>query len=130
VSARMRSIRGKDTKPELLLAAILREAGIPYRTQERVNGVIVDFVIGDHILVFVDSPFWHLRSPDLLDRLSPYWCSRLIRNRARDLRQARFLRRCGHIVVRIWSDDVEATRVTRRIRRVMTVSRRRHGVVG
>jgi DNA mismatch endonuclease (patch repair protein) len=84
----------------------------------RVSGVNVDVVIGG-VLVFVDSPFWHLRDAAILDRLAPRWQEKLLRNRARDRKQTRQLRKQGFTVVRIWADELDGEVVARRVRRAM-----------
>lgn len=111
----MRLIRSQGTKPELRLFAILTGAGITYRPHETVDGVNVDAVIEERLLLFVDSPFWHLRDATELERLSPYWRQRLLRNRRRDRRQVRLLRSRGFTVLRFWSDRLDEDTVLSRI---------------
>jgi DNA mismatch endonuclease (patch repair protein) len=118
VSARMRLIRSKDTKPEMLLFSILKAAGIKFRRHVRIQNITVDVLVGKHIVVFVDSPFWHLRSFKDLSRMSPYWQQKLLRNWARDRRQERRLRRSGLCVVRLWADRLDPEHVLRRIKSV------------
>lgn len=130
VSARMRLIRGKDTKPELALFNVLTEAGIEFQAHQRVAGVSVDAVVQGTVLVFVDSPFWHLRDVRELDRLSPYWQARLLRNRKRDRRQVRHLRTQGYTVIRFWADQIEPGYVTRRVRSGCTRAARRNATNG
>lgn len=112
----MRLIRGKDTKPEIALFEILERGGVPFEPHARVCGVSVDAVVAGNVLVFVDSPFWHLRDPADLDRLSDYWRMRLLRNRRRDRRQVRRLRAEGYTVLRIWADELGEARVRQRVR--------------
>lgn len=119
VSARMRLIRGKNTKPELALFAILAASGIPFKCHVRIGRIEADAMVNGNLLVFVDSPFWHLREPRELKRLSRYWKQRLLRNKRRDDRQRRQLRRLGFSVVRLWSDQIKQDLVLTRIRRVL-----------
>jgi DNA mismatch endonuclease (patch repair protein) len=118
ISARMRLIRSKNTKPEMLLFSILRAAGMKFRRHVRIQNIAVDVLIGKNIVVFVDSPFWHLRSFKDLSRMSPYWQQKLLKNWARDRRQERRLRRNGLCVVRLWADRLDSERVLRRIESV------------
>lgn len=57
VSARMRLIRGKNTKPELALFSILKAANIPFRPHVRIGRAEADAVVNNCVLIFVDSPF-------------------------------------------------------------------------
>jgi DNA mismatch endonuclease Vsr len=120
----MSRIRSSGTKPELQLQAILKDFGIAAESQVRVSGVNVDVVIG-RILVFVDSPFWHLRDMAILERLTPNWREKLLRNRARDRMQTRHLRKQGFTVVRFWADELDSTVVSRRVRSAMARQARR-----
>jgi DNA mismatch endonuclease, patch repair protein len=115
VSARMRSIRSEGTKPELRLFAVLSERCVPHLRHPRVCGVRVDALVNENTIVFVDSPFWHLRDRKTLERLSPYWRERLLVNRRRDRAQDRILRAAGWRVVRVWADQVGEPRTLRRI---------------
>jgi DNA mismatch endonuclease (patch repair protein) len=116
VSARMKLIKGSNTKPELYLFNVLNSARIRFRNHVRIHGISVDALILKRIAVFVDSPFWHLRDEEELGRMSPYWQIRLLRNRQRDRRQRRALRAHGFIVLRFWADRLTSEAVLRRIR--------------
>jgi|SRR5271165_1033896 len=124
VSARMRLIRGKNTKPELSLFSILSAAEIPFEPHARVGRTEADAKIDRSVLIFIDSPFWHLRDEAELRRLSPYWKARLVRNKRRDGRQRRELRKLGFSVLRFWADEINEQRVLSRIRRIVSMKRR------
>ena len=125
VSARMRQIHSRGTKPELRMAAVIEGTGFCFREQTRVAGVTVDFVVEDRVVVFVDSPFWHLRDTATLSRLTDYWKQRLITNRRRDRRQTAILRASGYAVLRVWADQVNTPAAALRIKRSVLRSRRR-----
>lgn len=115
VSARMRLIRSKDTKPEMLLFSILKGAGMKLKRHAKVQSITVDVLVDRKIVVFVDSPFWHVRCAKELKRMSTYWQQKLMRNWARDRRQERHLRRKGYCVLRLWADRLDPVHVLRRI---------------
>jgi DNA mismatch endonuclease (patch repair protein) len=119
VSARMRLIRGRNTKPELALFSILKAAEIPFRPHVRIGRVETDALVNNVVLVFVDSPFWHLREASELERLSPHWRERLLRNKRRDEHQRRQLRKLGYSVVRFWTDQIKKEIVLSRIKRIL-----------
>ena len=119
VSARMSLIRGRNTKPELALFLALRNANIPFESHVRIGKVEVDAVVEGQLLIFVDSPFWHLRNDLLLERLSPYWKNRLLKNRARDRRTRRNLRQHGYSTLRLWADAIDEKKTIARISRAM-----------
>ena len=119
VSARMRLIKGKNTKPELVLFEELSKAGIEFRPHVRIGRIEADAMLQEKLLIFVDSPFWHLRDDELLERLSPHWQSRLLKNRSRDRKYRRKLRAEGYSVIRFWADRLEAKNIINRVRRAL-----------
>jgi DNA mismatch endonuclease, patch repair protein len=125
VSARMRRIHPQGTKPELRMAAVIDSSGFCFREQIRVAGVMVDFIIEGGVVLFVDSPFWHLRDIATLRRLTAYWQHRLLANRRRDRRQTAILRASGYTVLRVWADQVNTPAAALRIKRCVLRSRRR-----
>lgn len=126
VSDRMRRIRSKETKPEIRLFGLLEKAGVRHVRHARVLGIEVDALVADTVLVFVDSPFWHLRDTRDLQRISPHWQQRLLRNRRRDRSQTRALRAAGYTVVRIWADLVGPETIPR-IRRAVARAAAKRG---
>ena len=68
-----------------------------------------DFVHRDQrVAVFVDGDFWHgWHFPRWSHKLTPFWAEKIGKNRARDLRNFRRLRRAGWTVVRIWEHQIK-----------------------
>lgn len=109
-SAVMARIRGKDTKPELLLARLLQRAGKSFQVHQRDLPGRPDFVFRRaKLAVFVDGDFWHgWRFPTWRLKLSEKWEAKIDANRRRDRRNHARLRRSGWRVVRIWEHQLEA----------------------
>ena len=108
-SALMSRIQGKDTKPELELARALRRVG--YRPKRHDKGLPgrPDFVFKRaKVAVFVDGDFWHgWRFPLWEHKLTPFWREKIGKNRERDQRNFRRLRRDGWTVIRIWEHQID-----------------------
>lgn len=120
-SALMARIRGRDTGLERTVAAMFRAHGLrPTRHDSALPGR-PDFVFRKMgVVVFVDGDFWHgWRFPAWRHKLTPAWEEKIARNRQRDARNARKLRRKGWKVVRLWEHQVERD-PTRCIERIMT----------
>ncbi|WP_255528814.1 very short patch repair endonuclease [Roseomonas sp. KE0001] len=123
-SAVMARIRGKDTGPELAMAAALKPTRFQYESHVRDLPGRPDFVFRRHkVVVFVDGDFWHgWRFRNWRDKLSEKWEAKIEANRQRDLRNFRRLRAEGWRVLRIWEHEVKAnakacaTRVVQAIR--------------
>jgi DNA mismatch endonuclease (patch repair protein) len=120
-SAVMSRIRGKGTKPELVVADLLRGAGLSFEEHARDLPGRPDFLFRRaRLVVFVEGDFWHgWRFPAWRLKLSEKWERKIESNRRRDLRNCRALRRAGWTVIRIWEHQVE-TDPEACLRRVLT----------
>ena len=123
-SERMSRIRARGNQStELRMVAILRAHGlVGWRRHQKIPGT-PDFVWRrERVALFVDGCFWHgcprcYRKPASNEK---FWAQKVARNRARDGRVARRLRREGWSVLRVWEHclrDEEA--VARRVARAL-----------
>lgn len=119
-SALMSRIKGKDTLPERLLASALADLGLTWDAHAKDLPGRPDFVFRTaQVAVFVDGDFWHgWRFPEWRDKLSPPWEEKIEKNRARDRRTHRKLRRMGWRVIRIWEHQVHGN-LEKAVRRVL-----------
>lgn len=106
----MSRIKGKDTKPELILRRALWSAGLRYRLHHGVTGRPDIAFPRSRVAVFCDGCFWH-GCPD--HSVSPktnalFWKTKIGKNRARDERVAAALRAEGWTVIRFWEHDIES----------------------
>lgn len=108
-SAVMSRIKGKDTGPELRMAAAFAGRQLSWEGHARDLPGRPDFVFRDaQVAVFVDGDFWHgWRFPVWRDKMSEKWEQKIEANRRRDVRNHRRLRRMGWRVVRLWEHQVE-----------------------
>lgn len=108
-SALMSRIRGRDTGPELLVAASLKRMRWRFECHAADLPGKPDFVFRRaRVAVFVDGDFWHgWRFDAWRDKLSPAWEAKIEANRRRDSRNFRRLRRMGWTVIRVWEHQVK-----------------------
>jgi len=108
-SALMSQIRGKGTKPELIVADLLAQAGL--KCEQHVNDLPgrPDFVLRKaRVAIFVDGDFWHgWRFPAWRLKLSEKWERKIAANRLRDARNFRALRRADWTVIRLWEHQIK-----------------------
>ncbi|EIP98948.1 DNA mismatch endonuclease Vsr [Opitutaceae bacterium TAV1] len=116
VMSKIRSSGNLST--ELALANAFRAAGLKgWRRHQRLVGGRPDFLFRrKRVCVFVDGCFWHgcprcYRAPT---SNVEYWAPKIIRNRRRDRRIERALRRCGFRVFRIWECQLKQPRLAAR----------------
>ncbi len=106
----MTSIRGADTRPELLLRrALWRHDVRGWRCHWRGPDGRIDIAfVRWKLAVFVDGSFWHGHpSKWKAGRWSGYWDEKIKRNIARDRRQDAALVQAGWKVLRVWDFEVE-----------------------
>jgi DNA mismatch endonuclease (patch repair protein) len=108
-SALMSRIRGKDTKPEKAVAAILSQLDVRFETHCKDLPGRPDFVVRDKSMAIqVDGDFWHgWRFPAWRHKLQPKWARKIESNRKRDRRNRAKLRQSGWRVLRIWEHQIE-----------------------
>lgn len=126
----MAAIRSKDTGPERRVAALLRAAGVRFRRHVAALPGTPDFVVAAaRAAVFVHGCFWHGheacgKGADLPAVRRAFWRAKLARNRARDRRAARALRKAGWSVFVVWECALARGRTPAVVRRLTTPSRR------
>ena len=110
----MSKIRGKDTKPELILRKYLWSKGLRYRKNCRGLPGRPDIALTKYkVAVFCDSEFFHgkdwekQRSKVNKGANSDYWVKKIERNIERDRIKDEELRDLGWHVIHFWSKDIE-----------------------
>lgn len=117
----MAAIRSKDTRPELVVRKLVHGMGYRYRLHVRSLPGTPDMVFASRRKVInVSGCFWHMhgcgrcRLPATRRR---YWAAKLARNKSRDQRTRRALRRLGWDVLVVWECQTKSTdRLARRLR--------------
>lgn len=112
----MSRIRGRDTKPELVVRACLRAAGVTgYRLHyAKAPGRPDIAFVGRRIAVFVHGCFWHgcpHCQPRKPKRNTWYWLPKLERNKERDAEKETALRAGGWRVVTLWECRIKRSPV-------------------
>jgi DNA mismatch endonuclease (patch repair protein) len=119
----MAAIRGKNTKPELVVRRALHAAGLRYRLHKSGLPGHPDLVFTRlKTVVFVHGCFWHkhdcprFRWPKTRVK---WWRTKLTNNEARDARVRTFLRAAGWHVEVIWECELRTpsrlARLTRKL---------------
>lgn len=108
-SRMMSGIRGKNTKPELIVRSHLHRSGLRFRLHKNLPGR-PDLVFPKYgAAVFVNGCFWHghdcgaFRIPKTR---SDFWEAKIMGNRARDARVNLELRRLGWRTFTVWECEL------------------------
>ena len=108
----MSRIRGRDTKPELVVRSLLHRMGYRFRLCRRDLPGSPDIVLTRHsTVVFVHGCFWH-RHKGCKGATTPksnvdFWQDKFAANVERDKRNRRDLRRLGWKVVVVWECELK-----------------------
>lgn len=102
----MSAIRGKDTKPELLLRSLLHRSGLRFRLHAKDLPGKPDIVLPKHRAVIqMHGCFWHGHDCarfKLPKTRKQFWFQKISKNRARDLESTQALLDMGWRVAVIW----------------------------
>lgn len=106
-SERMGRVKGKDTKPELVVRRLVHRLGFRYRLHFSKLPGKPDLVFTRRkCVIFVHGCFWHRHSGCALCRMPKsrleFWGPKLEENRKRDSRNQKMLRKDGWRLLVIW----------------------------
>lgn len=131
-SAQMARVRGKDTKPELMVRRFLHDAGLRFRLQARELPGRPDIVFRSRrVAVFVHGCFWHRHDhPDCkLSRMpksrQEFWGPKLTANAERDRRNIEALRELGWTVEVLWECALSPDALSALANRIQAIPSRR-----
>jgi DNA mismatch endonuclease (patch repair protein) len=108
----MQGNKSTNTRPELLVRSLLREAGFPgYRLHWKKAPGKPDIAYpGRKIAIFVHGCFWHrcpLCRPPMPRSHPEYWAEKFRRNVERDRRKVAALQAAGWRVIVVWECELK-----------------------
>lgn len=109
----MSLVRGKDTKPEMIVRRLVHGLGYRYRLHVKDLPGRPDMVFPSRrAVIFVHGCFWH-QHPDPACKLArqpksrmDFWGPKLLSNRVRDERNIEVLTSLGWRVLSVWECEV------------------------
>jgi len=105
----MSKIKGKNTKPEILLRRHLWASGMRgYRVNAKILGKPDIWFPRKKLAIFVDGCFWHMCPLCYMEPKSNqrFWREKMRRNVLRDKEVTRRLQKQGITVLRIWEHSL------------------------
>lgn len=107
----MSRVRGKDTKPEMVVRRLVHRLGYRFRLHRRDLPGSPDLVFpGRRKVIFVHGCYWHrhgCRKATTPRSNVTFWTEKFDRNVCRDLDNQRQLKRAGWEVLVIWQCETE-----------------------
>jgi len=125
LSEHMRTIRKKDTRPEIAVRRIVHALGYRFRLHRRDLPGTPDIVLPRHRkVILVHGCFWHQHANCRLSKLprsrTSYWLPKLARNVQRDETALTALRQMGWKACVIWECEVaDQGRLLKRLNRFL-----------
>lgn len=115
-SRNMAAIKGKNTKPEMLIRKALFRRGFRYRLHDKRLPSKPDIVLPRYkTVIFVHGCFWHGHDCSLFKipkTRTEFWMSKIAANRERDLSNVAQLKATGWRLVVIWECALKGKRKT------------------
>ena len=108
----MAAIKGKDTKPEMIVRKYLHSLGYRYGLHNKNLPGCPDLVLRKYkTVIFIHGCFWHGHEGCKYYRLPKsnveFWQDKITRNRQRDRESVRSLIKKGWNVITIWECDLK-----------------------
>jgi DNA mismatch endonuclease (patch repair protein) len=105
-SRMMSGIRGKNTKPEILIRKVLFAQGFRYRIHDKNLPGKPDLVLPKYkAVIFIQGCFWHLHDCHLFKwpkSREDFWREKIESNKARDVKVIRDITASGWRILIIW----------------------------
>ncbi len=120
-SRTMRAVRGRGTRPEMVVRRLVHSLGYRYRLHRRNLPGTPDLVFpGRRALIFVHGCFWHQhdcpRGARIPKTRRDYWVPKLLKNKERDARNLQRLREMGWRILVIWEcETVDRSHLAKRL---------------
>jgi DNA mismatch endonuclease (patch repair protein) len=108
----MQKVRREKTAPEIMVAKMLKAKGMRFRQNTKQLPGKPDFYFpSSGAVLFVHGCFWHghtrcKKGQTLTKSNTQYWREKIERNKDRDRRVARKLRRIGLSVFTVWACEI------------------------
>lgn len=110
-SVNMSKIRSTNTKPELIVRSFLHRNGFRYRLKNKLPGKPDIYIKKYMTVIFVHGCFWHshknCKRSSMPKSNIEYWENKLDKNKERDKKVAKELKKKGIKVIVIWECQVK-----------------------
>lgn len=123
-SYNMSRIRGKDTKPELLVRKFLFACGFRYRLHDKKLPGKPDIVFSRYkTVLFIHGCFWHghegCRYFVIPKTRTEWWTDKIRTNSQNDIRASEKLTEAGWKVIIIWECELKKEKIDKTLKRLV-----------
>jgi DNA mismatch endonuclease (patch repair protein) len=120
----MSRIKGKNTKPEMLVRSLLHAHGFLYRLHDKKLPGKPDLVLRKYgPVIFIHGCFWHGHT-DCKYYVVPktrtdWWLNKIHGNIANDEKSIAALKKDGWKIITVWECDLKPAKVGRKLERLL-----------
>jgi len=123
-SYNMQQIKGKNTKPEMLVRTFLHANGYRYKLHDKKLPGRPDIVLPKYrTVIFVHGCFWHghanCRYFVVPKTRTQWWTDKINRNKANDEKALKALKKDGWKILNIWECDLKKDKFEKTMNRVI-----------
>jgi DNA mismatch endonuclease, patch repair protein len=120
-SFNMSRIKGKDTKPEMLVRKFLFSMGLRYRLHDRKLPGKPDLVFPKHgVVVFIHGCYWHghdgCKYFVVPKTRTEWWIDKINKNKLNDINSISQLRESGWKVIIVWECQLKSNQRDKKLR--------------
>ena len=120
----MSRIKGKDTKPEMLVRKFLHANGYRYKLHDKKLPGKSDIVLLKYnTVIFVHGCFWHGHANCkyfvLPKTNTQWWTDKINRNKANDEKAIKALKKDGWKVIEIWECKLKPAKVEKTLNNIL-----------
>lgn len=120
----MAAIKGKDTKPEVLLRKALFAAGYRFRIHVKKLPGAPDIVLSKYrSVILVHGCFWHghfCKISRIPRSNIPFWTNKIQKNQARDIKTKAALKKLGWRVLIVWECSLSKKTLPKTLKKVFS----------
>lgn len=114
-SYNMSQVKGKNTKPEMLVRRFLHAHGYRYKLHDKALPGKPDIVLPKYkTVIFIHGCFWHghtdCRYATIPKTRTDWWLQKINTNQANDTKHQKALRKLGWKIITIWECDLKAAK--------------------
>lgn len=128
-SYNMSQVKGKNTKPEILVRKYLFSLGFRYRLNDRKLPGKPDIVLSKFkIVIFINGCFWHGHTncgyATIPQTRTVWWQKKIEGNKDNDIRASKALKKLGFRVINIWTCDLKPKKVEKTLKSLVVKLKR------
>ncbi|MBK8659176.1 MAG: DNA mismatch endonuclease Vsr [Bacteroidetes bacterium] len=124
-SYNMSRIKGKDTKPEMMVRSFLHTNGFRYKLHDKTLPGKPDIVLTKYkTVIFVNGCFWHghnnCKYATIPKTRTDWWLQKINGNKANDTKHTQALRKLHWRVISLWECELKPAKRDRTLERLLS----------